>query len=325
MFVLGSLLALFCGLANSAAAALEKRELLRLAGGDTSWRLLAALVRRRWWLLAMALSALAWVAEAGALGLAPVPVVTTLRSAGRGGLVVAGRNWLGERFGRSEVAGVVLLAVGGIVTASSVLTTNSAAPPLSNSTELLVGAAAAAVAGACAFSGDGLVLGSVGGILFIATGVYTKEVGDRVVRDGGAAILPLLATPGPWIMVALTVWAIALLQRAFMRANAASVSAASTTVSSNGLIVAGLLLYHERLARGAGIIPLAAGIAISAAGAVALVGPSLPGRVKPGRQSAPRPQPSAAGAARRAGGRSSAPPSRAGNDDRRPERDGTLH
>src|SRR5579875_578327 len=105
MFFLGGAFALICGLANSAAAALEKREKMRIGTGSRGLALLAILVRRPWWLLAMALSLLAWGAEAASLGLVAVPVVTSLRSLGRGGLVVIGHRWLGERFERLELTG----------------------------------------------------------------------------------------------------------------------------------------------------------------------------------------------------------------------------
>ena len=268
--IVGALLALLCGLANSAAAALEKREVVVTDSPRRGIRLLGQLVRRPLWLTAMALSLVAWGAEAGALGLAPVPVVTTLRSAGRGGLVFAGHRWLGERFGRVELVGVALVALGGILTASSVVSAHPAARPLSTLDELLVAASAGLLAAALARSDNGLVLGTAVGVLFVATGVFTKEIGDRFVRDGATAIWQLLQTPGPWLMVALSVWAISVLQRAFTRANAASVSAASTMVSANGLILAGVLLYHEPLAHGGELIPLVAGIVSSAVGAVAL-------------------------------------------------------
>ena len=280
MLIAGALLALVCGLANSAAAALEKREIMRVATSGRGLRLLLVLIRRRWWLSAMLLSVLAWSAEAAALGLAPVPVVTTLRSAGRGGLVFAGHRWLGERFGRLELAGVILLAAGGVLTASSVAAPNATAQPLSGITELLIAAVAAVLAGGFARSQSGLVIGAGVGILFVATGVFTKEIGDRFVRDGTAAITALLATPGPWLMLGLSVWAISLLQGAFKRANAASVSAASTTVSANGLIIAGIALYHEPLAHGGDIVPLLIGIVLSALGAIALTGRGLQVRAK---------------------------------------------
>lgn len=272
MFVLGSALALICGLANSAAAALEKREMMRLTVHRSGLALLAVLIRRPWWVVAMALSLIAWVAEAGALGLAPVPVVTTLRSAGRGGLLLAGHRWLGERFGRIELSGVCLLAVGGVLTASSVIATGAAQPPLSNLTLLLLALVLAVPAAVLAMTGNGLLMGSAVGVIFVATGVYTKEIADRVVRHGASGLLHALATPGPWLMIALSVWSISMIQHAFARANAATVSAASTTVSANGLIVAGVLLYREPLASGAEVIPLTLGIVLAAVGALALAG-----------------------------------------------------
>lgn len=273
MFFLGSALALICGLANSAAAALEKREMMQVGVGERGLALLATLFRRPWWLLAMALSLLAWAAEAGSLGLVPVPVVTSLRSLGRGGLVVAGHRWLGERFARTELLGVILLAVGGVLVASSVITSGATSPPLSDITELLTALALSVPAAALARSHSGILKGAAVGILFVATGVFTKEVADWVVRHD--TLYKLLLTPGPWLMIGLSAWSLSLIQHAFARANAASVSAASTTVSANGLILAGVLLYHEPLASGAGFIPLVLGILLSGVGAVALAGHEL--------------------------------------------------
>lgn len=275
MFLLGSALALICGLSNSAAAALEKREMMQVGVDKRGLGLLATLVRRRWWLLAMALSLLAWAAEAGSLGLVPVPVVTSLRSLGRGGLVIAGHRWLEERFTRVELAGVTLLAVGGVLVASTVIPSRAAAPPLSDLTELLTAVVLSAPAAVLARSRSGIFKGAAVGILFVATGVFTKEIADRVVRLGVAAVPKLLVTPGPWLMIGLSVWSLSLIQHAFARANAASVSAASTTVSANGLILAGVLLYHEPLAYGTDLIPLVLGIVMSAIGAVALAGDEL--------------------------------------------------
>lgn len=218
----------------------------------------------------MVLSFGAWLAEAGALGLAPVPVVTTLRSAGRGALVVAGHRWLGERFGRLELAGVALLAIGGVMTASSVVSSTVTPGPLSDWVEVVVALAVAGIAAVLARGRSGVMLGSAVGVLFVATGVFTKEIGDRVVREGASGILAVALTPGPWLMIILSVWSISLLQHAFTRANAATVSAASTTVSANGLIVAGVILYRQPLATGGHIAVLVLGIVLSAVGAVAI-------------------------------------------------------
>ncbi|HUZ84196.1 MAG TPA: hypothetical protein VMU66_05840, partial [Gaiellales bacterium] len=182
-----------------------------------------------------------------------------------------GHRWLGERFSKIELAAIGLLAAGGVLTASSVASTTAAAPPLSDVTELLVALGAAALVAVLARSRRGLVLGIAVGVLFIATGVFTKEIGDRIVRDGTAGILPLLLTPGPWLSIAFSVWAFSLLATAFERANTATVSATTTTVSANGLIVAGVLLYKQPLAASSMLVPLVAGLILSAVGAVSLV------------------------------------------------------
>jgi hypothetical protein len=270
MLIVGSLLALACGLANSAAAVLEKREMVHDAPKARGARMLLTLARRPMWIAAMVLSEGAWLAEAAALALAPVPVVTTLRSLGRGGLVFAGHRWLAERFGPLELVGIALLLAGGVLTAVSVSSTSASQPPLSDVVEVLVAAGAATIAAGLARGRSGAIMGAAVGVLFVATGVFTKEIGDRVVRDGLRGIVPVLLTPGPWMMIALSVWSITLLQHAFVRANAATVSAASTTVSSNGLILAGVFLYHEPLATGADIILLVAGLAASTFGAIAI-------------------------------------------------------
>lgn len=275
MFFLGSAFALICGLANSAAAALEKREMMQVGVGSRGLALLAILVRRPWWLVAMALSLLAWTAEAGSLALVAVPVVTSLRSLGRGSLIVIGHRWLGERFARIELVGVILLLVAGVLVASSVVTSGAANPPLSDLTEVLLALTVAVPAALLARSPSGILMGAAVGILFVATGVYTKEISDRVVRDGLGGAAGVLLTPGPWLMIALSVWSLSLIQQAFARANAASVSAASTTVSANGLILAGVLLYHQPLATGAELVPLVLGIVLSAIGGVCLAGREL--------------------------------------------------
>src|SRR5580658_4061644 len=148
MLVIGSLLAVISGMLNAGAAALEKREGIRSGTGLKGFRLLAVLARRPLWLLAMALSALAWAAEAASLALAPVPVVATVRNAGRGLLVVGGARWLEENFSRLELAGVVLASAGGALTTASTAHTGVSRRPLSNLTELAVGASCLVGAGA---------------------------------------------------------------------------------------------------------------------------------------------------------------------------------
>lgn len=291
MVLVGSLLALLSGMLNATAAGLEKREGMRTATTRSGMRLLAALARRPAWLAAMVLSALAWVGEAASLALAPVPIVATVRNAGRGLLVVGGRRWLNERFSRLEILGVALAGGGGIVTAIGAANSKVVHKPLSNWTEIAVGASCILAAGVVSglFSrlspsglgatggrhrrkAAGIATGAAVGLLYAGTGVFTKEIGDRFAIYGIGGLTAVLPSAGIWLMVLMSVWAQSLLQHAFRRANAASVSAANASVASLGLIGAGFALYHQGLPGGAGAALLLGGIIVSVAGTLLLVG-----------------------------------------------------
>jgi|ERR1035437_3151510 drug/metabolite transporter (DMT)-like permease len=73
---------------------------------------LGRLARRPWWLVAMGLNGVAFVLELAALRRVPLLVVQPLLSLGLVGLVVGARLFLGERIGRRQMIGVVLVGVG---------------------------------------------------------------------------------------------------------------------------------------------------------------------------------------------------------------------
>lgn len=289
MLVIGSLLALISGMLYAGAAALEKREGMRTATAEVGLRLLAALAKRPLWVLAIAFSALAWVGEAASLALAPVPVVATVRNAGRGLLVVGGGRWLEERFSRLELAGVVLASAGGAITAISAAHTGVARQPLSNLTELAVGATCLVGAGVVVWlsswlaganpgwtGASGVATGAAVGLVFAGTGVFTKEIGDRFALYGVGGLPSVAASAGVWLMLVMAAWAQSLLQQAFRKANAATVSAANASVASLGLIGAGFALYGQGIPSGAGTVLLVSGIAVSLTGTALLLGARSP-------------------------------------------------
>lgn len=266
MLVAGILLCLFAGLANALAAALEKREGMAIAAEVQRFRLLAALVRRPWWLVAMGVSVAAWLAQAGGLALVPIAAAATLLGAGRALLVVLGIRWLGERFGRLELAGVGLATLGAVAAAATA-GTEAGRPELSNAVQLAVGAGALLIAVAVTRRSNGVASGVGAGVLFAATSVYTKEIGDRVATHGLSGIPLVLAGPSLWVMLTFTVVAQSYLQTAFRQMNAATVSATNAVVSMNGLVICGFALYREPFPSGASGVLLVLGILASAAGA----------------------------------------------------------
>lgn len=287
MLVLGSLLALVSGMLNAVAAALEKHQGMRTGHDRKGFRLLASLAHRPLWVLAMVISALAWVFEAASLASAPVPVTATLRNAGRGLLVVGGGRWLEETFTRLELTGVVLASLGGALTAVGAAGSTVVRRPLSNLTQVLVGLVCAAVALLISRASDWLSrtagtggrrqrsaavgTGAAVGVLYAATGVFTKEIGDRFALFGAGGITAVATSASLWLMIAMAVWAQSLIQQAFRRANAASVSAANATVASLGLVAAGFVLYGERVPGGLDAIWLFGGMAVALAGTFLLI------------------------------------------------------
>jgi drug/metabolite transporter (DMT)-like permease len=288
MVVLGSLLAIVSGMLNVAAAILEKREGMKSLSSHRGWRLLVVLARRPTWVLALAISAVAWVAEAASLALAPVTTVATLRNAGRGLLVVGGRRWLQERFSRWELVGVTLAAVGGAMTAIAGVDASVSRRPLSALDQFIFGAGCAVLAALGAWAGaavehrriagsggrgvaSGALSGVAVGLLFAATGVFTKEISDRVATHGAGSVRLVLLTPAPWMMLLMAAWAQSLLQDGFRRANVATVSSAAAATASLGLICAGFALYGERIGDAAFAMGLTGGVAISLLGTAMLL------------------------------------------------------
>ncbi len=199
---------------------------------------------------------------------------------------------------------MVLASLGGALTAVATAHAQVQKQPLANLTEVVValvfGGAAAAVSSLPRLApkwlpktsqATGIALGVSVGLLFAGTSVFTKEVGDRFALYGAGAVKALAASTGMWLMLAMAVWSQSLLQQAFRRANAATVSAANTSVSSLGLIAAGFVVYSETAPPGAWAVLLAIGIAVSVVGTVALVNPSaqpVAPRPPAGSPSAPR-------------------------------------
>lgn len=284
--VIGASFAVAAGFGFAVSAAFQKAEAVQVRASVPG--LLAELIKRRRWLGATLLSLLAWVAEAKALSAAPVAVVMPLMGTGTALLVALGVRWLGERFRRRELLAIVLVGIGGPV-AAIIASGPVVQRPLSLAALLTVDAVALACALAALLRRTGVAYGLAAGFLYAATGVYTKEIGDRFAVDGFRATGLLLASPVPWLLAGNALFALALAQAGFQRANAATVTAAMTAPDTLGPILAGFLLYHEaypRAAAGAAFalaaIAVVCGVALaSMTGEQAMMASSR--RIRPGR------------------------------------------
>jgi len=266
MLILGVSLALVAGIGHNATAALEKREAVRVGVGLSIVRLLPALARRRWWLVAQSVGLLAWAVQVVAMSVAPLAVVSPLTAAGGALLVVLGIHWLGERFSAGEIMSIALVAVGAAVAAAADGGTVSRLA-LSAWSQTGIGILALSVALLAASRRSGIGYGTAAGILYAATAIYSKEVGDRFVVHGWAAARLLALGPTPWALLLLATTATAFMQAGFQRANAASVAAAASATGTLGPVTAGFLLYHEAFPEGVSGVVLAIGIAATVFGA----------------------------------------------------------
>ena len=75
------------------------------------------------------------------------------------------------------------------------------------------------------------------------------SLGDRFAVDGAGALRSVATSTGLWLMLAMAAWSQSLLQQAFRKANAATVSATNASVASPGLIGAGFALYGQVVPR----------------------------------------------------------------------------
>ena len=276
MHVPGAALAIVAGVGFSLAAAIEKHEVVAVGRAVSVPRLLPALAHRGWWLAAEAIGLLAWAAEAAALSLAPLAVVIPLMSSGGALLVFFGIQWLGERFKPIDFAALALVAVGAGAVAISAGAEPLSRMALPGSTQLVVGGLALGASVALAARHTGVAYGAAAGTLYVATALFSKEVGDRLAVHGVSGVGLLAASPAPWALILLAVLAQAFVQAGFQRANAATVAASMTAIAATGPVVAGLALYREPYPDGTAGVVLAAGMGAVIVGATLLSMKAVP-------------------------------------------------
>jgi drug/metabolite transporter (DMT)-like permease len=264
----GTVLSLVAGAGSSLAAALQKREALRVDAPVAT--ILGRLARRPLWLAAMALDASAWGVLAAAMALAPIAVVLPLQGAGNALLVPIGIRLLGERYRGGETLAVLAALAGAAVVTAAGAAVETARAPLPAAA--LWAVAAVAVAGAFLTSRlkSGVACGATAGLLYSGTAIFTKEVGSRFAEEGAGAVTTLALSPTAWLFLMIGLAALAFIQSGFRRDNAAKVASVMTAIATAVPVLAGFLLYGEKLPRGGAGALLASGLALSLAGMVAL-------------------------------------------------------
>ena len=225
------------------------------------------------WLLGFAIGIVGWALYVGALAFAPLSLVQAVSAGGIGLLallvsrttdaVLLRREWIGVA---TAVGGLALL---GISLAGQ--RTGGGHASWQAVTAWVV--ASVAVAGLAAGPGARVVAAGAG--LGVAAGVLyaAGDVGTKAAVVGGTA---LLFVP---VVLACHGLAFAALQLGFQRGGAIATAGVATLFTNALPILAGLVLYRERLPAGAlGIVRLAAfAVVVVGAAILARAGPVAPG------------------------------------------------
>jgi drug/metabolite transporter (DMT)-like permease len=192
----GLLLALCAAACYDGAIALQAAEARKVRVDDSLQpALLLRLMRRPRWLAAIALDALGWPFQLGALALVPLSVVQPALALGLILLLVLGERVLGERPRPPEVLGVVLLAGGVAVLA--------AAAPHHTSHHASTSALAAVSVGLGLVALTPFALGAHGPLLVVAAGggftlsaITSKLVTDELAAGSVSGALAWAAVTG---------------------------------------------------------------------------------------------------------------------------------
>jgi drug/metabolite transporter (DMT)-like permease len=162
-------------------------------------RLLLRLARRPRWLAATALAALGWPLQLAALALAPVTLVQPALASGLIVLLVLGATVLGERVGRTEIAGsaAIVAGVAALAIAAPERSTHAAGAAALAST---LGALAAIALLPLAIRGSGRLTTVAAGAAFACTGVTSKLVSDALARGDAPAVIGWAALTGAVVL-----------------------------------------------------------------------------------------------------------------------------
>ena len=323
--VAGLLLSILSAAAMAVGNLLEKQAVDAMAAlsARRAGRMLKALLSNRRWLSGFVVSLVGLGLQVLAFALAPLAVVQSANGAGLVLVVLGSRVVLKERLTGRELGGLVLVVAGVVLVGASLGTSGSTVGISGSAGRVVLVAVVSAAAGAVALGAartlpraePGIAFGVGSGLFYGVASLGTKGASTVVVRHGVlGSVVPLLASPYPYLFVAASLLGLLAFQTGLQRARVGVVAPLSGVVSSTYVVAVGMALFSEplpsdptstalRLAGFAGVLGGTALLAgVGPAGAVAPVpvvtapapappiagGRVVPGPVTSGSASAPR-------------------------------------
>jgi drug/metabolite transporter (DMT)-like permease len=260
-------------LAISASLALNTGFLLQHSGASEAPAVsplkpiatVAGLLKRRIWLLGLALGTAGWALHVAALSRAPLSLVQAFVAGGLALLAPIATRWFGQRLRRAESVAVAVMAFGLATLAIGVREPRSGGP-LPGAALTLFLAGCAVLAGAVASRRAAVPLAVAGGLLYGAADTAIKALTLVDARHGLGA-----AAGSPWLPAAVvcTAGAFFAFQRALQLGPPVSSIALMTAATYAVSIAAGLVVLSEPIGHGAtGVAHLVAFAAVVGAACV---------------------------------------------------------
>ena len=243
------------GLAPLIQAMAARRE---AAGKGVGLGLLAKLALRPLWLAGLAVETVSFLLEVYALSVAPVALVAPVMAMDMVVFALLARRFLGERISRTGFGGIGAMVVGILLLAYAFEVDADVGHPATEGqllAFLVLGLVFALTAGLVAdrSSKRGRVTSSALGFGLAAGVSYAIAVArhpaDRPVRQraasGEAAVIDLMATPTPYVLVLFSILALGLQQRGLQGRAAVVAFPVTSGVSAFLPVTLGLSLFGE--------------------------------------------------------------------------------
>lgn len=261
--ILGVILALLTTLAYNAAFVVEKRALATLPPLNVRMPLRVArvLLTNPGWMIGFAMMLAGLVSQLVALTRVPLTVAQPVFSSGIAFLLLLTMTVLGERLTAHEWIGLAGITTGVIFVVASMDPRTDAAGGGGHVLGVLAVALPSTIAGLGIFvlagrtgtgrhrapTGD-VPYGFAAGIVYGVTGVVTKGLSASIDFSGPAEIIrSALASPYMYLFAPVTIAGFLVFQTALQRGRASIVAPVSSVISTLYTVVAGTVVFGERL------------------------------------------------------------------------------
>lgn len=272
----GIVLAVLSVTANATGMVFEKMATRRLPSihARQGLRMVSTLARDPLWALGFALLVVGLGTQVLALTLAPIDIVQAVAACGISLFLVLSHFVLRERLSKFEYVGIAAILLSLLLLALSVDPHDDLVTSATSTTKIFTYAVPAVIFAVVLFVFTDRIrvkslrtahlkaplFGISSGLLYGVAGLGVKEVSTIVKQHGLVDGVPqALVSPWPYLLLGSTLMGFLVFQTALQRTTASVFVPVNTVTSSCYFIIAGTVLFHERLPSAAGPLALRIG------------------------------------------------------------------